>query len=516
MVCLAVGVGTSVAEATSQSPATSPPDSTAPGEGPDDHVLELVDQLAVAGIEVLADPTSDPLVAVAGPRSPMRLLTFQVAALDLELGNGSGVPIDELDAAVGVADEADDGDGAGEIALGTPSSVIVTWMDAGATASASLAAELVGGGGDQLVTDLDLVVLPQIVLVLFASDMATVGASLPEPEGLSSSGWASPSGPLGDRASPAAPAQTGLCSSVIGFVNGVVASVFNAIGHLRNPPLVNTGFSLFDTVVNTVAKVAVGGVNAVIDGANFVVSNTVRIAIGTVMSFVGRIAGVVGTVATVISAIRPWSLKIEADHPNVEAPGGGTITATIDLGGFDEWPPPLPDCAAAAGVPLPPLRPSGNPVTWNVPGQGLIANDSADSRLRADGTALYTFHVIKEPPLPDGPNVVEDMTVGATVQRDDLRELEEKLIALIQSEFAQLVPPVGSIVAPLVMPLVKPWIDRAFTALSSLRNKTSTTRISVRYPDPNPPPSTTTPASNAWSSPSFHRPGRSPRADPDA
>lgn len=224
-----------------------------------------------------------------------------------------------------------------------------------------------------------------------------------------------------------------------------------------------------------------------------------RIAIGTVMSYVGRIAAVVGTVAIVVSAIRPWTLKVEAEPPNVEAPGGGTIRATVDLGGFDEWPPPVADCAATAGVPLPPLRPSGNPVEWSVPGQGLIATDSADPRLRADGTALYTYHVITEPPLPNGPNVVEEISVRATVQRDDFRRLEQQVVGIIERELAGLLPPVGSVVSPLVMPVVKPWIDRAFTALSKLRDVFGVTRIAVRHPDPNPPPTTTTPAGNAWS-----------------
>ena len=136
---------------------------------------------------------------------------------------------------------------------------------------------------------------------------------------------------------------------------------------------------------------------------------------------------------------------------------------------------------------------------WSVPGQGLIATDSADPRLRADGSAIYTYHVIKEPPLPNGPNVVEEIAVRATVQRDDFRRLEEQIVEIIQRELAQLLPPVGSVVSPLIMPLVKPWIDRAFMALSHLRDVFGVARIAVRYPDPNPPPTTTTPAGNAWS-----------------
>jgi hypothetical protein len=49
-------------------------------------------------------------------------------------------------------------------------------------------------------------------------------------------------------------------------------------------------------------------------------------------------------------------------------------------------------------------------VTWSVPGEGLIAADSVDSVLRTDGTATYTFHVVKESPLANGPNVSAETT----------------------------------------------------------------------------------------------------------
>ena len=101
--------------------------------------------------------------------------------------------------------------------------------------------------------------------------------------------------------------------------------------------------------------------------------------------------------------------------------------------------------------------------------------------------------------MPNGPNVVEEIRVRATVKRDDFDRLEKQLVELIRRELAQLLPPVGSVVTPLVMPIVQPWIDRAFTALSRLRDVYGVTRIAVRYPDPNQPPPTTAAASNAWS-----------------
>jgi hypothetical protein len=109
-------------------------DSTVPDGGGADGVDDLVGQLAVAGIEVYADPASPPLVPVTEPRSPMRLLLAQVSAMELEVRAGAGIPVEELDGAVGGAVVEDDGVDAAGIAA-PPSAVIAAWIDVGGTAA---------------------------------------------------------------------------------------------------------------------------------------------------------------------------------------------------------------------------------------------------------------------------------------------------------------------------------------------------------------------------------------------
>src|SRR5690606_4460419 len=58
----------------------------------DDDALELVDDLARAGIAVFAEPGArEPLVEVADPVSPVRLLAWQVHTFERDAGNGVGV-----------------------------------------------------------------------------------------------------------------------------------------------------------------------------------------------------------------------------------------------------------------------------------------------------------------------------------------------------------------------------------------------------------------------------------------
>lgn len=440
--------------------------------------------LASAGIVVRDDPAGAPLRAATGATTPVQLLTSQVGALAAEARDGAGVAVDDLDSAIGAPTVADDGVGADAIGAITPSVLVDAWMDHAGTPAANLARSIVG----RSVGDAAPVVLPHVVLALFTADVAAAGESIPSPA----------SEPSGLRRQPAAgptprDLRDGVCSSVIGFVDGVVASVFDAIGHLHSPPPLNTGVGPLDAVANAVASVAVGAVNLAIDGTNFIVSNTVRVAVSTVMSYVGRVASAVGTVALIVSAIRPWTMRLDAAPTEIAAPDHGAVSARIDLGGLDEWPPAVADCAQQSGVPLPPLRPSGNAVAWTVAPNDAIAVDSSEPRLSADAAATLTYSVTRPPPVSGAADVVTAVPVRATVQRDDLTDLETSLIDLVRRTLEQLVPPVGSVVSPLVMPIVRPWIDAAFATLSKLRTVSSATRVLVRSPEPNPTTTTAAP-----------------------
>ena len=476
---------------------------------------EVVERLAEAGIAVHADDGSGPLVEVAGPVSPVQLQAWQARNLELEWRAGSGLDPELLDAALTEGAAPPDG------VTATPSDLILGWAQELDTPAAAYAREVLAGdgadedgdqapGGDEAGEpgqgdDADPAgrPIPHLALVLFASDVATAAAELPEPtEPLAPDGdgdvGADAGGPPGlrrqgtDHAAPPSPVQnrTGPCSSVIDGIDRVVAAVFDAVGRLAQPPAIRTGFGLFDQLVNGLARIIVGGINVVVDGIHFVVENGVRIVIGEVMRYVARIAGIAATISQVVSLVRPWALRVETDPLVVEAPRSGVATARIELGGLDEWPAWATDCAERAGVTLPPLRPQGNPVTWVVAPDPRIASGQIDTQLQEGGTASYRFTVIADPPGRGRLTEVDDVPARVTVQRDDTTELHDAITDLVRRELERLLPPVGTLVSNLVLPVVRPWIDQALDVLAHLRDVSSRALLVIRYgvPDPDQPP----------------------------
>lgn len=443
----------------------------------------LVDELAAAGIAVYRElGDSKPLKTPAEPVSPVRLLEWQTHNLARETRNHAGTSARDLDAVV-------EGGKVGKITI-TPSRLIAGWAKHGTTPAAKYARRLLGKAVDKPRT----AVFPQGVLLLFTSDLATAGAALAEAGHRPRGGGGSPAG-------APQPALSAPCYAVLNFVNGAIARVFNAIGHLRQPKA-NTGVALFDALINTIGKFVTDAVNVAIDGAYFVVSNTVRVAIAPVMAIVARIAGIVGTLGEVASAVRVWTPVMTADPSanrkaiGTEAPLPGLVKIRIDLGGFDEWPPAIADCATQAGAPLPPLKPVGNRVTWNFTTGDLITSDTTDSALDKDSSATAEYHTTVEPKYKKAKQHQGQATIRATVRRDDTTKLEAAFAQLVHDGVKQLAPPVGNVIYEWVWPYVKPEIDKAFAALAEFRDVTGTIAIPVSYHTPEeddkkppPPPS---------------------------
>jgi hypothetical protein len=505
----------------------------------DQAIAEVTQRLASAGIAVYADPDdAQPRTAPAKPVSPMRLLESQVRAMALEATRHAGMSATDLDAHV-------PGVSAGSAEL-TPSQVIAGWAKYGDTPAAQYARDLLG----DRVESPDKATFPQLVMVLFASDLGVAGTEIaeqpgseppppsdakpttpaappptsrPAPSSQPSPPTSQPSGtpppapntnesPPGDVPAAAPVALTAAsenrpCSAVVDFVDRVTATVFNAIGHLLELPQL-TGGGFFSRLVNTIGKVLVGGANVVIDGAHFVVRNVGRVAIATVLKPVARIAGIVATIAQITSAVRPWTVVLSADPKTnrkaigTEAPLRGSITARVDLGGLDEWPPFLTDCAQVAGVTLPPLKPAGNPVTWTLAGttSGLFNAADKQATLDAKNGATATYHTTVEPKYRNATEQVGYLVATATIQRDDVTKLQEALTTLFRDGLASLLPPAGDIVAPLVLPFVQPTIAKAFEVLAHLRDAGNTTAVPISYhtgdeeePEPGEPTSSTPP-----------------------
>ena len=123
----------------------------------------------------------------------------------------------------------------------------------------------------------------------------------------------------------------------------------------------------------------------------------------------------------------------------------------------------------------------------------LVAPTDVDHRLREGGVAEYHFDVIAEPPRPGQPMVTEYPRIDAIVQRDDLHRLGDEILGLVQREFARLVPPVGELISPHLVPLVRPWIDRALGLVEHLRDIRWRVWPGITYADPNAPTTTQPP-----------------------
>lgn len=450
----------------------------------------VVDRLAVAGVGVLADAGDVvPMVEPADPVSPMRLLEWQVRNLALEAQRGAGIPAVELDGAL-------EGGTVDHVAV-APSVLVVGWATTVDSPAAAYAAELLG---EDVADAPDEAVIPHLALVLFASDLAvTATGDVPSPPsrgaGGDIDGGELGASVLGEVELISHGGQVRPCSAVLDFVNGTLARVFDALGRLSQPGEVHvfgrgSFLAFLDKVLTGAAGVAVAVGNAVIDGAHLVLSTGVRVLLAPIMEIVARVAGVVGTVAHVVSFIRPWSVVVRPEPGHGEAPMQGAAQARIDLGGLDRWPVEVADCAERAGKPLPPLRPSGHPVTWDIGPASLVARDDAEPVLDADGAAALSYHSVVETGDGETVNPVPRVTITARVQRDDFTELREAIQGLIDEGIENVLGQTGGrIVSAIARPILRPWIIQAFSTLDHLRDTTGTgfVWVSYRLPDDDEP-----------------------------
>lgn len=447
----------------------------------DDPVATAIDRLAAAGIAVFDDPADPaPIVAPAEPVSPVRLLSWQLRALVAEADAHAGFGAEGLDAIV------DEEGQLGEVAM-SPAQLIASWVKYGDTPAAEYARDLVR----DIPTSLEAVVFPKLVLQLFASDIATAGASL-----RATGGGGGTMGSAAHHAQDKAElsVSSAPCSSLVNWVDGTIARVFNAIGHLQLEVHTDLG-KVVDSVASWLAKGFASAVNLVIDGAHFVINKTVRVLVAPVIAFVGRVAGIVGTIAQVASFVRPWSPSLiatpretqKAVRPAQGLPGDFTLK--INVGGLDEWPPALADCAAQAGAPLPPLKPHGNPVSWDITDHGLIRVENKDAALRQDATAVARYRTTEEDAYHKSIEQFGLVIVSATVQRDDVINLQKQFVKLLEDAFGQVLPPlVDDIVKPQLRKVIQPIAAKAFKALEHLRDERVNAILAVTYHEPDEDP----------------------------
>jgi hypothetical protein len=409
--------------------------------GPDvvDATVEL---LARSGIATYAGPTDGaPLMPVAQPASPMALLLDQVRPMALEAWSGGGMAGSDLDPLVDAPSD-----------LASASEVLAGYVAAGETDGADIARALIGEIGWAAP---ETTVFPQLVLILFTSDLARETLREAAANGIALR-------PEPARAialaitRDARTAQAGACSLVANFVSDVISRVFEAL-RVSLPE-------------GKVARIFVSIWNFLVSVAELAARQIVRLLTKPVLDLIAGIAGTVGLVASIVSAVRPWAVSVTVEPPiTAKGVGGsrgqpGTVVVRVDLGGLDDWPAHVKDCAAVAGRPLPNLKPEGAPVTWTpiaqAPGD-LVAEGTREGKLDAQGVARLAFTTlvddVKEP-FTEHPGII---TGRVTIDRPGLKELRDQLAGM-------LLQPLPDIARGPVWSVLKPVVDRVTGQLTTL------------------------------------------------
>lgn len=488
----------------------------------------LIAGLAKAGIAVFEDTdASRPVRPVADPSSPIQLLTWQVEALRLQAASGGGILGADLDA---VVDERADEP--------TATMIVLAWALGADTPGAELAREVLRDHVDlpeaatwrSISTPAELeeldrahpdrfeglgdVTIPDLVLVLFSSDVARAAEAVELTDAEEEALWDVEEGTgfgrsvlPGQRAGQATPAGAGLCSKVVGFVSDVIAQIFSRIPRLTAP---TGGISLFGVRLPTVVADVIGGImtgaavlwDGIVDGLRVIVEGVVVRITSALLDPIARIAGIVGTLTTVVNLLRPWWIAFDPDparHRKAiapEAPLGGAVGTRIDLrGGLEEWPPDIADCARVSGAPLPPLRPSGNAVTWHVEQSplGLLhRTEPLTGTLDRSARAVYTYETAVEPRslVEKGKPADGQMYLNATVERGDTAQIMRFFQQAILSQLGSI----AAFLAPYVWTVVGPPVREALDKLLAFRDAQGFVIVPIRYhymeeePEPEPLP----------------------------
>lgn len=437
----------------------------------DANVDAAIELLARSGIGTWEDPSAaGPIRPVDGAGSPVRLLRDQVRAMALEAWAAGGILGADLD----------------ELVDADPDLAPASWVLAGYAADvdtegAQVARALMGepdwGRPDQ-------VVFPQLVLALFTSDVAR--------ERMAEAGVASAprlSGPAHAAVlADVRTAQAGLCTQAASFLDATLSRVFDALRLGQSG-----GGNILVTIWGFVVSLAERAARAI-----------VRELTQPVLDLIGKVASMAAMANAIVSVIRPWTVTVVGVPPvTAKGVGGspgqpGALVVRVDLGGLDDWPALVKDCARVAGHPLPNLKPEGAPVTWSVaqyPG-GLVAETARQSRLDAAGQARLDYvTLVDDIPAPwrDEPG---QLATTVIVERPGLRQLRG--IAL-DALFGQLGRARG-IVEPYLRPIIERLTARVGQLVSSRAFGPTTVirHVPEATPEPDATPGPTAPPREVW------------------
>ena len=490
-------------------PAVSQSGTSVLGTGSPSTSGDDVATLARLGIGVYSEPGSGrPDDAITGGTSPnpIRLLDTQAHAMLVEVADGQGLLGATFDGMIGT-----------DPGMPPASFLVAGWVTGSTSPRAAYALQLMG---ERRWTNAPAVVFPNLVLALYAADAAEFASSLTDAatattgsslatvssDTLAATPTASASSVVRsgfraldhDRMASSRRRVTGLCSRVQGFVTGTVTALFDAIGHLAQPsrPASSNGpVGWFVAGLTAGYGLAVGVVNGLIDVTHFLVQKLIGLVTQPVLGYIARIAGVLGTVSLVVSFLRPWTIRMANTPPATRKAVGsepglaGTVTATVDLGGFDEWPADIVDCARNADVTLPPLKPVGAPIVWTVTQSDALAVSAADTPtvLDVNGSAVYSYATTEESvETSKGDPVSGVLTVHASIRRPGVADAQQAIADLAFSQIPDLI-------RPILQPLLQPTLTFVLNKIASYLDSTADTQVPVSYHSPPPTTTTSTP-----------------------
>jgi hypothetical protein len=437
----------------------------------DDALLfEVIGELAKAGVAVYQEAGSPgPLVPLFDP-GPVTLLLSQLRPMVRELMVGGGMLGADLDALISdgtLLRASDSATFSTDIAFPEidgrtvipPSLLTASYI---ATVDSAGAALIRRFRPDITLEQPATQLIPSLALTLFAAEIAREHAVT---AGLSTGGG-------GVRALIPMGMQGGICTQAQGFIDATLNQLFSAL-------TVDLGTSQAGQILSSI-------INGVILGFRVPIKAALDSLTKPVLDMIRDIAGVLAIAATVVSTIRPWSLQLvatpKATRLAVGAEPGlpGEVSLTVDLGGFDEWPADVADCAAASGVPLPSLRPSNARCSWVVTGTrpGLVQYDPPPPTLDANARGKLAYHTLSESEdAAKGDPAYAQLLVTATVARPEVDDLKRTISNLL---FAQL----PDIINQFVRPYLGPIVDQLLGKIASITDSQGTAAITVLYHEP--------------------------------
>ena len=453
-----------------------------------DTTSAMLAALARSGIATYSDGRSlAPEVPLTAAASPLELLDFQAHALAVGIWTGATWSGAELDNVIDLP--------AGSTTAAPASVLLASYVAAVDSPGAALSRALMAG---QNLLDPPTVRFPGLVLVLFASDLATAGGQvaapaqspIPSPSGAaigSSRLIASVANPADGRGLllPADPVG-GICSDVANRIHSAINALFDAL-KLAEPS------NIFGKIFATIWNFAVSALQKFVEGVITTVTDEV---LGSIRSIAAMISGV----AEQIASLLPYGVKVDAtggtpaaDFNLTSHPLSGTYVAKITAADLPDWPAVLQDCANVAKIQLPDFSAKSVPITWEPievePATGpLLSGDDpkGSDTTDANGQATWAFTVSPDPGTTgEDLTQADDMPVAA--HRPELTQLRTALTNALLGFVPALLR------GFVVKELLDPSLDKIQGKLNDLLDARGTGYAFLHYHDQaSPKPSTPT------------------------